>query len=345
MIIIYFRSRQTNDRGTERILNTIDHQTLRQRLEDIMNNPKYTLRYDEHEAVLNSEVREQFDNLLVHVDKGCLSNIPPCGTTSTNENLHHKINKFFSSENMGPALAAALLGFFVYSWNCQRVGEEEDKCHLKTKKKKAVKSVRRNNDCGAPYGQNTSRFNEQETFSSPFLIKLNVFRNLKSSKKDKSLWIGGPFAICYKWTTKDVMHGKNDCPLEHTLESFGMMKELVVPVSEFTLADALGYEISKETRFEKTTQQNTNNLTTLIDFKNDENALQSCANRMRAAIVVYLPNLKVQFSTFFPMVVESNYRSYHLAYEDGVFHPVTASPLNTTTTGDIFTKKVSFSTH
>ena len=208
--------RQTNDRETARTLPTVDVKTLRHRLENILKDSRFTADHPNNGALLNPEAIEQFEKLLLHVDKGCLSDIPPCGSTSTNENLHQKLNSFFNGEKMGPSLAAALLGFLVYSWNCKRGGAEEDQCHLK-KKKGAVKSISRKSDCGTIFGQHTKRFNEQETFSSPFLLKLNIFRKVKSLKRDKSKWSGRPFAVCFRWTTKDVESVNNDCPIEHTL--------------------------------------------------------------------------------------------------------------------------------
>ena len=115
----------------------------------MVKDPRFTETYDaKHGPILNSDVIEEFDKLFNHVDKGCLSDIPPCGTTSTNENLHRKINDFFSGEKMGPALAAALMGFLVYSWNCKRAGKDEDQCHLTEANNGAVKSVPKNIDVG-----------------------------------------------------------------------------------------------------------------------------------------------------------------------------------------------------
>ena len=53
--------------------------------------------------------------LLIHVEKGCLSDIPPSGGTSRNEGIHRILNKTLKKSRIGIQFAIALLGmFFIY---------------------------------------------------------------------------------------------------------------------------------------------------------------------------------------------------------------------------------------
>ena len=48
---------------------------------------------------------------------GCLSNIPPGGSTNHNERFHSRINTFFHKSQIGIFLAYALLTVIIYSYN------------------------------------------------------------------------------------------------------------------------------------------------------------------------------------------------------------------------------------
>ena len=67
--------------------------------------------------LISKKTNEAIDNLLVHVRKGCLSNIPPSAGTNRNEGLHRILNKTFRKSRIGLQSAIALLGKFFYRWN------------------------------------------------------------------------------------------------------------------------------------------------------------------------------------------------------------------------------------
>ena len=69
---------------------------------------------------------EEIDKLLVHVRKGCLSNIAPSGGTSRNEGIHRVLNKTLKKSRIGIQFTLALLGIFFYVWNEKRLRTAKD---------------------------------------------------------------------------------------------------------------------------------------------------------------------------------------------------------------------------
>lgn len=58
---------------------------------------------------------DEINKLLIHVEKGCLSDIPPSGGTSRNEGIHRVLNKTLKKSRIGIQFAIALLGmFFIF---------------------------------------------------------------------------------------------------------------------------------------------------------------------------------------------------------------------------------------
>ena len=71
--------------------------------------------------ILTQKVMEQIELLLIHVRRGCLSNIETGGGTNYNEALHRYINPHFNhAGRMGIQLAYAFLTFLFYKYNCKR---------------------------------------------------------------------------------------------------------------------------------------------------------------------------------------------------------------------------------
>ena len=56
---------------------------------------------------ITNEVAKLVDNLLVHIDRGCLSGIPPSCGTNGNENLHRRMNGHFYTGRLGTLFACA----------------------------------------------------------------------------------------------------------------------------------------------------------------------------------------------------------------------------------------------
>ena len=74
---------------------------------------------------------EEVNKLLIHVEKGCLSDIPPSGGTSRNEGIHRILNKTLKKSRIGIQFAIALLGMFFYIWNEKQLSAEKDKKNIR----------------------------------------------------------------------------------------------------------------------------------------------------------------------------------------------------------------------
>lgn len=67
--------------------------------------------------ILNENVTNELCQLKVHIERGCLSGIPPGCGTNKNENLHRMVNPFFSRCRMGLPLVLALLTILFHRHN------------------------------------------------------------------------------------------------------------------------------------------------------------------------------------------------------------------------------------
>ena len=67
--------------------------------------------------VFKPETLKAIENLKKHIDKGCLSNIPPGGGTNKNERLHEHIHNYFNHSRIGMLLAYALLHMIIHAHN------------------------------------------------------------------------------------------------------------------------------------------------------------------------------------------------------------------------------------
>ncbi len=111
--------RQAEDDGEDRKYPTPEPSVLKKNLEDLQS------KYDKVEAdgikILNSATLTAISNLTTHIEKGCLSNIPPGAGTNQNERLHRLLNESaIAVSRIGPELANALLDVIFYNWNSRR---------------------------------------------------------------------------------------------------------------------------------------------------------------------------------------------------------------------------------
>ena len=81
---------------------------------------KWKNQKHEEDNVLPSQAVEELNKLKKHVEKGCLSGIPPSGGTNRNEALHKTLRKNISRQRIGVQLALALLGISFFIWNEKR---------------------------------------------------------------------------------------------------------------------------------------------------------------------------------------------------------------------------------
>ena len=112
--------RQNNDGTKERKFQTPDKDDIERAFKS------FEIRWadinDEHGTeIFNNSSKRACCNLLRHIQKGCLSNIPPGIGTNRNERLHKFLNdSALAIGRIGPELAKALLWVLLYKWNCLR---------------------------------------------------------------------------------------------------------------------------------------------------------------------------------------------------------------------------------
>ena len=111
------------DQGEIREKDTPDEQTIMSNLENLTERWKY-VTYDNRKAVLDVNVIHEIENLKVHIERGCLSRIPPGGGSTRNENPHKNLRAVIARSRLGCELAEALLATFFYIWNERRSGSE-----------------------------------------------------------------------------------------------------------------------------------------------------------------------------------------------------------------------------
>ena len=107
--------RDPRDSGKERTLPTPAPEVLCERLDSFL--AKWQEAEIKGSFVLNAKAKKELHSLRAHIVKGCLSNIPAGAGTNRNENLHRKINPFFSRCRMGIPLAVALLTILFHNHN------------------------------------------------------------------------------------------------------------------------------------------------------------------------------------------------------------------------------------
>lgn len=67
--------------------------------------------------IINNNVLKEIECLKLHINKGCLSNIPPGAGTNHNERLHCHIRPHFSHTRLGLPLALALMTILLHVHN------------------------------------------------------------------------------------------------------------------------------------------------------------------------------------------------------------------------------------
>ena len=107
--------RDPTDQGDIRKETTPSPDVIQQQLitfqvqwEDIKYNDK---------PILSPAALKEIKCLLAHVDRGCLSGIPPGRGTNRNEQLHREINSHMTNTRYGVELSYALLTSLFYKHN------------------------------------------------------------------------------------------------------------------------------------------------------------------------------------------------------------------------------------
>lgn len=116
--------REPTDQGKTRTKPTPCKDTIENNIKTFLKQWK-DVEYEGTRLVPQSAI-DEVDKLLVHVRKGCLSNIPPSGGTSRNEGIHRVLNKTLKKSRIGIQFAIALLGVFFYVWNEKLLSGEKN---------------------------------------------------------------------------------------------------------------------------------------------------------------------------------------------------------------------------
>ena len=105
--------RRNGDLGTERTTSTPGSDEIEANLERLLFSWKDRLP---------KETLHQLECLRKHIQKGCLSDIPPGCGTEKNERLHRHINRSLlcGVSKIGPELAIAVMSCALFAWNCKR---------------------------------------------------------------------------------------------------------------------------------------------------------------------------------------------------------------------------------
>ncbi|XP_046840723.1 uncharacterized protein LOC124434843 isoform X2 [Xenia sp. Carnegie-2017] len=105
--------RAKDDRNDERFQNTPEGSVINDNLEHFMT------RWSNK---LPEETVERIHDLREHIERGCLSGIPPGEGTERNEKLHDFLTESLlcAAKSLSPELAIAILAYVLYVWNCQR---------------------------------------------------------------------------------------------------------------------------------------------------------------------------------------------------------------------------------
>ncbi len=83
-------------------------------------------KYGEDNILPGSTITE-LGHLRKHVQKGCLSGIPPSCGSNRNEAMHKTLRKNISRQRLGIQLALALLGIGFFTWNKKRGQAQTEK--------------------------------------------------------------------------------------------------------------------------------------------------------------------------------------------------------------------------
>ena len=109
--------RAVGDIGVKRSLPTPEATAIAEKLET------FTARW---KTELSQKTLKEITNLKKHIDKGCLSGIPPGMVTNRNEVLHKTINPYFNKATLGVRGAYAILCLLFYLHNKKKSADDDN---------------------------------------------------------------------------------------------------------------------------------------------------------------------------------------------------------------------------
>ena len=116
-----------SDHGPTRTMNTPSKLRILEKLENFLVKWKKETYRDEN--ILPSTAITEIDHLRKHIERGCLSGIPPSCGSNRNEAMHKTLCKNISRQHLGIQLALALLGIGFFTWN-QKIDQTQTQNYL-----------------------------------------------------------------------------------------------------------------------------------------------------------------------------------------------------------------------
>lgn len=110
--------RNPADHGENRTMLTPSPNVIEKNLNNFLSQWKDINFSDK--PVLSTQALQQIAKLKVHIQKGCLADIPPSHGTERNECMHKHLRHLVSRPRIGVRLATALLSTLLYIWNAKR---------------------------------------------------------------------------------------------------------------------------------------------------------------------------------------------------------------------------------
>lgn len=107
--------RDPSDYGPSRTMNTPSKLKIFEQLKRFMCKWEHEKYLEEN--ILSGSTVTELTNLRKHIQKGCLSDIPPSCGSNRNEAMHKTLRKNISRQRLGIQLALALLGIGFFTWN------------------------------------------------------------------------------------------------------------------------------------------------------------------------------------------------------------------------------------
>ena len=129
--------RQPDDLGYKRLKNTPNPVKIIDNLNKFIK--KWSYCDTNGWVILNENVLKEAKNLEIHINKGCLSDIPPGFGTNRNERLHRHIKPHFSRTRLGLPMALALMTVLLYQYNCKSQGKETERQSITLEEERASK--------------------------------------------------------------------------------------------------------------------------------------------------------------------------------------------------------------
>ncbi|KXJ14702.1 hypothetical protein AC249_AIPGENE5021 [Exaiptasia diaphana] len=115
--------RSYGDYGKKRRKNTPDEKTLKKNIKFFKT--KWTrMRYN-GKIIVNKKSIKALRNIEIHINKGCLSDIPPGAGTNRNERMHRTLRKLIKRDKLGVRLAYTLFLRAFHQINTAKDGDDE----------------------------------------------------------------------------------------------------------------------------------------------------------------------------------------------------------------------------